>query len=275
MRVFDCFPFYNEFTLLEIRLEELWDTVDYFVIAEANTTHQSRDKSFYLQDRWSNYEKYHSKIRHIMIDDMPRNPNTWENEGFQRFCLGRGLYDIQPDDIICVSDCDEIPRPSTLEYIRNDPEDYERYLLGMPLFYFKFNNMMTKPVVKQTNIKVTRGRAFVNPHWERTSFNYIPGVKELEHGGWHFTYLGNSNFAVNKIQSFAHIETNISEIIEKINVEKMVQEKVGLGWDQHSEKFEHVKLDSYFPTTILNNQKKYQHLIVNNADLTVYDIYSN
>jgi hypothetical protein len=273
MRIFDCFTFYNEFDLLDLRLEELWDTVDYFVIGEANTTHQNNPKSFNLRDNWKRYEKYYSKIRYVMIDDMPMSSDTWVNENFQRYALGRGLWDLNPNDIICVSDCDEIPRPSTLNFIKNDPENFDRYILGMPLFYFKFNYMMINPVVKQINIKVTKGKVFQNAHWERSSFNYIPGVKELDHGGWHFTYLGNTEFAKNKIRNFAHAETNVPEIVDYINVEQMIQEKVGLGWHRTNEKFDYVKLDDYFPMAIYNNKEKYKHLIIDNAEKTVHDYY--
>lgn len=274
MRIFDCFTFYNEFDLLDIRLEELWNTVDYFIIAEANTTHQNNPKNFNLRNQWARYEKYHSKIRYVMIDDMPCSSDTWINENFQRNCIGRGLWDLDPTDIICISDCDEIPRATTLEFIKNDPENYDRYILGMPLFYFKFNYMMTSPLIKQINIKVTKGKVFQSAHWERSSFNYIPGVKELQHGGWHFTYLGDTNFAKNKIKNFAHSETNIPEIVDRINVEAMVQQKVGLVWHNSNEKFEHVKLDSYFPISILKNQEKYKNLIIDKAEKTVYDFYT-
>lgn len=273
MRIFDCFTFYNEFTLLELRLKELWDVVDYFVIAEANITHQNNPKPFYLKDNLDYFQDYLSKIRLITIEDMPRSADSWVNENFQRAALDRGLYDLQANDIVCVSDCDEIPRATSLEYIKNDPEDHDRYILGMPICYFKFNYMMIAPISRQGNIKVTKGRVFVNSHWERSSFNYIPGIKELEHGGWHFTYLGNTDFAVNKLRNFAHAESNRPEIVDLVNVEEMIKQKVGFGWHNSNEHFEYVKLDNYFPQAIINDYSKYQHLIVENANHTVYDFY--
>ena len=261
MRVFDCFLFYNEFTLLELRLQELWNSVDYFVIGESNITFQNNPKSFYLKDNWHRFEKYASKIRHVMI------------EGFQRASLQRGLYDVEPNDIVCISDCDEIPRPSSLNYIKQDKEDWDRYILTIPLFYFKFNYMMIEPVHKQINIKVTKGRVLQNPHWERSSFDYIPGIKKLEHGGWHFTYLGNDNFAKIKIKSFSHSETNVPEIVDRIDVEKMVEQKVGLGWQESNEKFEYVQLDDYFPASLIQNKERYKSFIVDKAQYQVYDFY--
>lgn len=273
MRIFDCFTFYNEFTLLEIRLKELWDIVDYFVIAEANITHQNNPKPFYLKDNLHFFQDYLSKIRLVTIEDMPNSSNSWVNENFQRAALDRGLYDLQPDDIVCISDCDEIPRSTALEYIKNDVENHDRYILGMPIFYFKFNYMMISPLARQGNIKVTKGRVFVNAHWERSSFNYIPGIKELEHGGWHFTYLGNTEFAINKLQNFAHAESNRPDIIDYVNVEEMIKQKVGFGWHNSNEQFEYVTLDNYFPQSIIHDQEKYQDLIINNATNKIYDFY--
>lgn len=273
MRIFDCFTFYNEFTLLELRLKELWNTVDYFVIAEANITHQNNPKPFYLKENLHLFSDYLSKIRLITIEDMPRSSDSWVNENFQRACLDRGLFDLQPNDIVCVSDCDEIPRPSSLSFIKNDPENHDRYILGMPICYFKFNYMMTNPVAKQKNIKVTKGRVFVNAHWERSSFNYIPGIKEIEHGGWHFTYLGDTDFAKNKLQNFAHAESNRPEIVDRVNIEEMIKQKVGFGWHNSEEKFEYVKLDSYFPLTVQNDYERYKHLIIDQAEKTVYNFY--
>lgn len=282
MKVFDLCTFYNEFDILELRIQELWDTVDYFVIAEANSTHQNNPKPFYLKDNWARFEKYASKIRHIMIDDMPMSPDTWVNEKFQRKCLERGLHGMQPEDIIIVSDCDEIARPSAIAAIKEDVNNYDRYILAIPLNYYRFNYMMISPNVKQNNIVVTRGRVFTDPQNER-SFTFSSGGLPMhyattdfcviEHGGWHFTYFGQTDHAKNKIKNFAHAETNISAIMDKLDVDYMVANKVGLlGFDYH-ERFEYIVVDEYFPQTILNNLEKYKDMIVPGATKTVYDFY--
>lgn len=283
MRIFDCFTFYNELEIAELRIKELWDTVDYFVIAEANITHQNKPKEFHLKNNWGRFKPYEEKIRHIIIEDMPKSPDTWVNERFQRKCLERGLQDLQKDDIVVVSDCDEIPRPAALEAIKEDINDYDRYILAIPLNYFRFNFMMINPLVKQNNIIVTRGRAFTNPQRERESTfhtNNLPlhhadeNFCVIEHAGWHFTYFGETEFAKNKILSFAHSETNTPRIMDRLDVSYMIENKVGLlGFDYH-ERFEYVKVDDYFPKTILNNMEKYQHMIVPGATKTVYDFYT-
>jgi len=282
MRIFDCFTFYNEFDILELRLQELWDTVDYFVIAEANITHQNKSKEYYLKNNYARFEKYQSKIRHILVDDMPNSADTWVNERFQRKALERGLHDLQPTDIVCVSDCDEIPRPAALSMVRDDHNNYDRYILAIPLHYFKINYLMVSPISKQNNIIVTRGRAFTDPQQER-QFTFHRGNLPvhhadqefcvIEHGGWHFTYFGATDFAKNKITSFAHAETNVPWIMDRLDVEALISAKLGIAWEKTSEKFEYTVVDDYYPNTINNNLEKYQHMIIPNATMHVYDFY--
>ena len=280
MRVFDCFTFYNEFDILELRLEELWDTVDYFVISEANTTHQNNPKPFFLKDNWDKVKKYESKIRHVLIEDMPLNADTWVNERHQRRELRRALTDLQPDDIVIVSDCDEIPRPAAIDAIKEDTNDYDRYVLAIPLNYFKLNFMMIQSVHKQNNIAVTRGRAFTDPQAER-EFTFHKGNLPshyadenfciLEHGGWHFTYFGHTEFAKNKLLNFAHAESR--NLAETADVDYMIANKVGFLGFNFSERFEYVKVDDYFPQTVLNNPARWASMIVPNATHSVYDFY--
>lgn len=278
-RVFDCFTFYNEFDLLELRIKELWDVVDFFVIAEANITHQNRPKSFYLKDNWAQFEKYASKIRHIMIEDMPNDLDTWVNERFQRTCLARGLYDLTPTDIVITSDCDEIPRSEIINEIKYDKNDYDRYMLSIPIFMFKINYLMTIPTVMHNNIAVTRGRVYQNPQYEReylfpwTHKSSSANIVTIKHSGWHFTYFGKTEFAINKIQNFAHAETNIPKIIDKLNVDKMIEHKVGIAWEEAIDRFEYVKIDEYFPTTVLNDLNKYKDMIIPDAVASVYNFY--
>jgi beta-1,4-mannosyl-glycoprotein beta-1,4-N-acetylglucosaminyltransferase len=111
MKIYDCFTFYNELDLLEIRLEELNSVVDYFVIVEATKTQTGISKKLYFNENKKRYLKFHSKIIHIIVSDMPNiNKNTsWVLENFQRNQIIRGLNNCNKDDIIFISDLDEIP----------------------------------------------------------------------------------------------------------------------------------------------------------------------
>lgn len=282
MKIYDCFTFFNEFDVLELRLQELWDTVDYFVISEANITHQNKDKPYYLEQNWDRFEKYAEKIRHIKVDDMPRSAHTWDNERYQRRMISRGLTDLQPEDIVVVSDCDEIPRPEALEMIREDTNDYDRYILAIPLNYYKLNYMMIHPVIKQNNIIVTRGRAFTDPQKERERTFHTASLPMhyadneqciIEHGGWHFTYFGDTEHAKTKIKSFAHAETDVPNIMDRLDVDEMISRKLGLGWETSPERFEYIEVNDYFPRTVVDNLDKWKHMIIDGPCKNIYEIY--
>jgi hypothetical protein len=280
MRIFDCFTFYNEFDILELRLKELWDTVDYFVIAEANLTHQNNPKPYYLKDNWARFEKYSEKIRHVLIEDMPASQDTWVNERHQRREIRRGLTDLQPEDIVIVSDCDEIPRAAMIEAIRDDENNYDRYVLGIPIFYFKLNYIMTTPQTRQRNIAVFRGRAFGDPqamreftfHKDRAqTVDMINNAVMLDHGGWHFTYFGDDDFAKNKLLNFAHAESK--HVADTVNIQYMIDNKLGFTGYASPERFDYVVVDDYFPQAITENLEQYKDVIIPNATASVYDYY--
>lgn len=279
MKVYDCFPFFNEFDVLEIRLKELWNVVDYFVLVESNLSHSGNAKEFLFENNKDKFEPYLEKIRHIKVDDMPETNDSWVRENFQRKAIERGLYDMQPEDLVIVSDCDEIARADIISLIKDDENDYNKYILYIPMFQFRLNYMKIHDFTKGSNIMVTKGRAFTNAQQER-EFTFFWNAKPadtvlVEHGGWHFTYLGDDHHALTKIQNFAHTETNIPKFTENINLEYFINNKCGFhgpgSFDY--ENFEWVVVDDYFPKCILDNKEKYENYIIKNATFRVTDLY--
>ena len=134
MKIYDCFTFFNELDLLEIRLEELYAVVDKFVIVEADRTHSGKYKGFVLEKNKKRYSKWWDKIIYVKIKNSPLPRLTWiynlflytknsflkyvsfnaglgnwNLENFQRNAIIRGLTHAEDKDIIIVSDLDEIP----------------------------------------------------------------------------------------------------------------------------------------------------------------------
>ena len=238
MKTYDCFTFFNELDVLEFRLQELYDTVDHFVIAEANLSHSGKPKDYILLDNWDRYKPYADKIIRIQVDDFPETPDSWVREKFQRWAMIRGLEDRKQEDIIITSDLDEIPRAEMIQMIQQDENDYERYILGIPMFQYKINYMKWIERSRQFNIIVTRSRAYTNPQQEREyTFPWIPDPSDvvyLDHGGWHFTYFGDDANAITKIKNFAHTETDTPDMIARHNIEWMVKNKYGHHGDRKS-----------------------------------------
>ena len=276
MKVYDCFTFFNELDLLEIRLQELYDTVDYFVIAEANMSHSGNPREYCLLANWERFKPWHDKIRYLQIDDFPVTNNSWVREKFQRIALQRGLTDMAPEDLIIISDLDEIPRADIIDLIKVDKNNYERYVLRVPLFRYKFNFLKWYQPVVNPQMIVTRAHAFTNPEKERDYTHAwlppAPDVVYLDHAGWHFSYLGNDSNAVHKIQNFAHTEQNTPEIVNSFSIDRMIQNKCGPN-PADVEKFEYVILDDYFPKCIVDNQEKYKDLIIPNASVSIFNFY--
>jgi len=279
MKVYDCFTFFNELDLLEVRLQELYDVVDYFVIAEANMSHSGNPKEYYLLDNWDRFKLWHDKMRRIAVDDFPVTNNSWVREKFQRDALARGLHDMAPEDIVIVSDLDEIPRGAVIELIKEDENNYERYILECPLYRYRFNYMKWHEVIVNHTIIVTRGRAFTNPEKERDfTHDWLPKPPNadytlVDHGGWHFSYLGDDENAKHKLRNFAHTEQNVPEIVDVFDINRMIRNKCGPNEARYPEKFEYVQMDDYFPKCVTDNLEKYQHLIIPDAQFKTSDFY--
>lgn len=157
MRVYDCFPFYNEIELLEYRLRLLYDVVDYFVISEMHVTHQGRAKGWNFLEHQELFAPYMDKIRYLQVTDtegLAFSPdNIWPLENYQRDVLVRGLTDAEPEDIIFCSDLDELPDPQVVRAIKDGTapcnliypfgENYERRGLKPRQHLLKWRHILT------------------------------------------------------------------------------------------------------------------------------------
>jgi hypothetical protein len=260
MKIYDCFTFYNEFDLLEIRLRELYDRVDHFVLVEANRTFQNRPKPLLYQENKERYATWADKIIYVPVADMPEGDNAWTREEHQRNAIMRGCGDAAPEDIIIISDCDEIPRAAAVDRLRVSEQTV--FGLRMPLFNFKFNYMRTTPGEYDLWAMAAR-RAVFNQHSPeqlrnaRFQFNHYgyaavqDNFEVIEHAGWHFGYLGNKEYLIDKVQSFSHTEVNRPDFIEQIDIDASIRERK--EWNrQQSNQYKIVELDDYFPAAVRN-----------------------
>jgi hypothetical protein len=277
-KIYDCFTFFNELDLLELRLTECYDHVDHFVIAEANISHSGNHKEYIFEDNKQRFAPWLDKIIHIKVDNIPPTNDSWFRENFQRDALIRGIYDADDNDVIIVSDCDEILRPRALDIIRNDLQ-HNIWRCHHPMFYFRFNYLMTRPGSYWAHPVAVVKRGFPGCQYLRNMkggplwhlpYDYDDGnFCSIQHAGWHFTYLGDSKQSATKLLNFAHIEGQ--HLANSIDVDFNLAHKRGIHVEPNGEEFECVKLDEYFPKIILNNLDRWRDYVIPDATANIRD----
>lgn len=228
--IFDCFPFNNEYDILERRLSELYDTVDRFIIVEATKTHGNKPKDLNFNNNLWRFEKYLNKITCIVVEDYPAL-DSWSIERHQRDCIMRGLSDCQNNDIIMISDCDEIPTP---EAIRKFQPEKQIMSFEMDLYYY---NMATKAVDKWREAKIlTYGKLKeLSPCGAR----YYNQAEIIPSGGKHLSYFGDVDKIIKKIEDTAHQEYNRNEFKDRERIKRAIQDGTDL-FGRSQVKFEKV-----------------------------------
>lgn len=288
--IVDCFTFFNELDLLEIRLNHLNDVVDRFVLVEATKTHQFKDKPLYFEENKKRFEKFLPKIKHIIVDTYPENPNgnTWIYEHHQRNSISKGLTDLKPNDIILISDLDEIPSVETIlseknrKGVRVFRQDAYYYFLncinaseqGKRRYRWNGTIMLEYEIFKKYNPQYFREMGMLllgvfRPEflhrnfykWQKFRKFTMKGltVRFVANGGWHFSYLGGVDAIIKKIESFAHSEYNKPEFKNPDKIKQMItsgEDIFGRGF-----KYIFLKIDNSFPVYIQKNKEKYKQFI--------------
>ena len=248
--IIDCFPFFNEFDILQIRFEELYDVVDYFVIVEADHTHTGKPKPWNFEENKFRYSQYASKIIYIQVTDMPNSVNPWENENYQRNAISRCFEKFKDDDIILISDFDEIPNSKVIIEIKNG-KLVPPFRIGMYFYNYNFNCRVYPDWV--TGTVVFKLGDIRDQHPQKLRFAEIPF---LHLGGWHFSWFGDEEYCKNKIRNFVHQELNNESVIKNFsNRMKTFSDyfsESGRNW-----KFEHVPLENTLPECVLNKKLEF------------------
>ncbi len=269
MKIYDCFSYWDEDLLLELRLNILDKYVDYFVIVEGNKTWQNNSKK--LRFDIKKFEKFKKKIIYIPVLDMPSGNNPWVRENFQRNCILRGLVNAKKDDLIIISDLDEIPN---LEQLNKFNRRMRFAVFKQMHFYYKINLQSQKnPFWYGSRICVMK--YLKSPQWLRNlKFKKRPFWRLdklrlnniLDSGGWHFCNLKSPEELLYKYKNLC--ETNDpyvhNEKIEEkyLNIDEIVK-KINLGEDivGRDENYVKIELNKSFPKYILDNIKSYKKWI--------------
>ena len=317
MKIYDCFIFNDELMLLNLRLHELYDSVDHFVIVESTRTFTRKGKPLYFNDNKEQFSHFKDKIIHIIVDDDPgeeddwaksyfnlnrisrkylscQEPSegeAWRQEYFQRNAISRGLTNCENDDIIIVSDVDEIPDKTKFKQI--NPDKYNVFMMRHFYYYFNcemiltdewINRLKKKSSVCTSNawngtaatsfrrLKSTQHLRLVKPrHYPWWRFDRIP-TGCITDAGWHFANLMDINRVQRKIESFAHTEMNTPEFVNENAIKTRIRKAV-LELDKGScttgERYfsKVVELDSSFPQYLFSHQQLFEAFILDDKKI--------
>ena len=295
MKIFDCFMYFDEEILLDLRMNILDKYVDYFVIVESTFTHKGEERKLHFNHK--RFEKFKNKIIYLVYDEKPKDIkeilkndiepdisnkfiiNALLRENGQRNFIINGLKDADDDDYILVSDVDEIPN---LEEVDFSKINQKILLFRQDMFYYKFN--LNLPNFSWTGTKGCKKRNFISPQWLRNikdrKYNFLRfdtffsktkymNIKIIDNGGWHFTNLKNAKEIEYKLKSYLHHREFDVNPISSDEIKKIMNDKIAiydLSLDKRTQKIGHgKKLQKYslekLPKFLQNNIVNYQEWI--------------
>ncbi len=246
--------YFDEELVLDVRFHHLYKYVDYFVIVESEFNHkgEKRDLNFDI----NKFSKFKDKILYLVKNNQPQEINEIseadsENdknnkyiinaayrENSQRNFIMEGLKKANDEDIILVSDVDEIPKIDNIDF-NNIKEKI--FLFKQDMFYYKFN--LSIPNFKWTGTKGCKFKNLKNPQWLRNikdrkypfyrldtffSENKYISIKIIEDGGWHFSYLKSANEIKHKLKSYLHHREFDLQSLSIKQIEETIKNKMAI-----------------------------------------------
>ena len=279
MNIYDCFQYFDEDLLLDIRLNILNEHVSKFIISEATYTHNGNKKK--LNFNINNFKKFKDKINYIVVDKPPKNIqeinsndpedvkgqksilNGMARDYFQRESLIKGLDESKDNDFILISDLDEIPDLSkvNLEKVKNKIIIFEQNM-----FYYKLNLIYKDKIWHGS--RACKRKYLISPQWLRNikpkkysnfrvdllfskkKYNDIFFVKN---GGWHFTYLKKPEELEKKLLNFAHHHEFERSGLKIDDLKKFIEQR-RVVYDHDSDQKKYKFSGEKFLTKVQNNQ---------------------
>lgn len=277
--VIDCIPFFNELDILKLRLHILDPLVDRFVIEEATHTFSGLPKDLCFEKNREMFEEFLPKITYLVVDNSPEEISTHERDKFQKNALAKALTDASDEDVLILSDVDEIPNPAVLQELvkRFDPDKI--YHLAQRNFYCYLNmeevsgNLLSItgefPGVERRMWLGTKVFAKKNiPESGIIDLREIspedPRSVRVADGGWHFGYMGSchetdvSRRVGTKVVAAAHQEYNTEDVLAE------VKDRLILGEDIFGRNavFQWAVVDESYPQYLLEHKSEYDYLIM-------------
>ena len=275
MKIIDCITYCGEDLLLKIRLETLYNKVDKFVIVEANKYFNGKVKPQLFNFKL--FEKYSDKLEYYFIEDLPNyNGYNLEYEIFIKNQIARGLKNLNDEDIILISDVDEIPNLQNEKF-----KSFDSAVFLQKMYYYKFNINVSDGLKFKNKVPCTKSCKFKffksfdqvrkfrvkNIPWWRFD-QKIKRYIELD-GGWHFSFLMNSEGVRSKLSRFEHEISHLKgkenyDMNSLMDIKKIEKNILNLKdpYERDHIKLKKVNIDKSFPEYILDNKEKLKQFII-------------
>jgi beta-1,4-mannosyl-glycoprotein beta-1,4-N-acetylglucosaminyltransferase len=266
----DAFLYAWELDILEIRLHELSSVVDKFVIVESKEMHGSDNKKeFSLKDNWHIIKPFDHKIEYVLLDKLEPpfgGSDGWARENYHRNSLMAPILKVStsPEDLVMISDVDEIPRALEMKFYKHVQETGYRnndlIALKQDLFYYNvntYNGFWNGTVVGP----VSKIQEVGGPQSAR---NMRDSVKSIEEAGWHFSYFGGLDRIKTKVENFVHAsDPPCKEFRNRSDAEALEDIKGGRDIYRRNDMVfsKRESDDPRLPAYFLNNREKFKHLI--------------
>ena len=291
MKIIDCFMFFDEEMLLELRLNTLNKFVDKFVIVESAYTHSGKEKKLIFDI--NKYPRFKEKIDYIVVRDFPQGieqisnddsnleitnkeiMNALRRENFQRNAIKEGLVNVDDDDWIIISDLDEIPDLSNINFnsIKN-----KLIFFKQKVFYYKLN--LELKTLRWIGSKACKKKYLKSPQWLRNVKDKIyskwrldiifskkryNNIYFVENGGWHFSFVKKPEDIEKKLKSYLHHREYDLDPIGIENIKDLINSKAVIydhRVDQTQYKFgggqKLEKIDiKFLPEYVFSQKEKY------------------
>lgn len=253
--IFDCFTFYNELDLLDIRLHELYDVVDKFVLVEGNLTHSGEPKESVWDKNKDRFKDVADKVIWYNAD-LTRYSSTEERENGQRNAIRDALNVITPlgnNDIVTICDADEIPAKNLAKLDIRGCVSLEQKFCN-----YYLNNIAYDKQGKEKKWPMARACRFwymlgMTPQ----AIRMLKPPRALTHEcGWHFSFVGGADQIKNKIKVYLHQEFNNDRIINGVDAALANNVDVLARHDR-----EYRLTDIELPDYVVANKDKFAHLL--------------
>jgi hypothetical protein len=217
-KIYDCFPFFNELELLQVRFSEMYHHVDKFVILESAETYSGKSKPLHFAENRHLFDKYKDKIIHVVVNGHFKGKDAWDREWYQREQMIRGLKGCHSNDIIFLSDLDEILRGDKVKEIAEIVKSKEaQAVVCHHKMYCAYLNRYLGDSWPGTVATTFKEYKRLGGRKTRKIRNQAPGtlrrikvskVATVKDAGWHFNSMGGFDRFVTKLESFSHQELN-------------------------------------------------------------------